>query len=82
MNILVASWVYSDLRLIIISQENPWNAWDWREITQPATQKTNFESLMKIYYKTAVKHSIKKPKLLYFVDLSTRFCPWLKKAIG
>ena len=30
---------------------------------------------------SAVKHFTEKPKLLYFVDLSTIICPWLKKAM-
>ena len=48
-------------------------------ITQTATQNTNFDSCAKKLQKTAVKHSIEKPILLYLVNMSSIFCPRLSE---
>ena len=39
--------------------------------TQPATQQSNFDSFARTLRKLAVKHSIEKPILFNFVNLST-----------
>ena len=43
--------------------------------TQAATQKPNFDiNLVESWKQSAIKHSIEKPVLLNFVNLSTTFC--------
>ena len=45
--------------------------------TWPATQEANFDIYVKNRQKSTMKHSIEKPILLNFVNLSTIFCPRL-----
>lgn len=58
-------------------QGNPWNAWNWWESTHPTTHTSSFGSCSTKFQKATVKHSIEKPMLLNFVDLSTIYCPRL-----
>ena len=47
--------------------------------TDLATQKPNFDVFGEKLQNIAVKHSNAKPILLYFVKLSTIFCPGLSE---
>ena len=47
--------------------------------TQPEIYKTNFDSLLENWEKSAAKHSTEKTILLNFVNLSTTFCPRLSE---
>ena len=58
--------------------ENPLKCLDLMASTQPAIQKPNFDVFRaKNCKKSTVKHSIEKPILLTFVNLSTTFYPRL-----
>ena len=51
--------------------------------TQPSTQKPNFDVFwQKNCKKSAVKHSIEKPILFNFVNLTPTFCPRLSEETG
>ena len=50
--------------------------------TQSSTQKPDFDVFGKNRKKSALKHSIEKPVLLSFVNLSSIFCPRLSKEIN
>ena len=71
-NVRVASWDAEWLTIgtseIRKFQENPENAWIWWWVPSQPAKKSQ---------KSSAKHSIEKPNLLDFVNLSTAFCPRL-----
>ena len=62
-------------------QENPWNAWIWLWVLSRPTKSQILTYLVKNRKKSAVKHSIQKPILLNFVNLSPTFCSRLHVGI-